>query len=359
MSITDSLRFTLKGAAMGIANIIPGVSGGTMALILGIYERLLRALRGIQPKTLKLMFSKDAKERRTGWLALDLAFTVPLAIGLVLAVLVGSSLITMLLRDHHNPTYGLFFGFVAISAIAPFRLIGRLRPRSVVALGIGALLVLSIAKIGELAREARYDSSASASDPSAWQHSPPGKTVASDAARGSTVGASAPPVSSRTSRPPALPLYFFLAGFVAVAAMLLPGLSGSLVLLLTGMYFPVLRAINDHNLLLIAIFCLGCGFGVLLSARAISWFLDYYYSPTMAFLCGLMIGSLYQLWPFKRFAIEQGERIDIANYVPSLSPADPYLSKSILVTLLATLLGASCVWIMMRREAKQHPQNSV
>jgi len=332
----NSASFLLKGAAMGIANIIPGVSGGTMALILGIYQRLLAALKGGQK----------------GWRALDLAFVIPLGIGLILSVLLASRLITVLLRDYHNPTYGLFFGFVAVSIIAPLKLIGRKTENNDigalggvkrshklttgVALLFGALLVFGIAQLGERSRIARYvDADLSGQKTSDEYQDSQMSTHPAMALTGVQAG-----------------LSFFLAGFVAIAAMLLPGLSGSLVLLLTGMYFSVLRAINNHNLFLIGIFCLGCGLGLLLSARAISWLLERHFSTTMAFLAGLMLGSLYQLWPFKTFAMVEGERVDIANFMPSLSSIPSDMGRVLLQTIAAAGIGAICVWVMMYVESR-------
>ena len=256
----------LKGAVLGIAMVIPGVSGGTMALVLGIYERLIRALHGFSISTLKEMLrlpcSKDRKTRFTAlWAGHDLGFLAQLLGGALLSILACSRLIEYFLESHPNPTNGFFFGLVGASIIFPLRLMER---KSIVelacALGAMALTIaLATAATG--------------------QDQVPGDADASHSL-------------SNCGR-------FAICGIVASSAMLLPGVSGSFLLLLLGIYHQLIGIINSWDYLLIAVFAAGCLVGLVLFARLINFLLERFHSPTMAFLGGLMAGSLWNLWPFR------------------------------------------------------------
>lgn len=254
----------LKGAVLGLAMIIPGVSGGTMALVLGIYERLIRSLRGFSLSTLRsasgLLCGPEKKSRAaTLWSSHDMSFLAVLLVGALLSIFAFSHLIEDLLSTHPKPTYGFFFGLVAASIIFPFRLAER---KSMVelccaVLAIGLAIALSTSRI----------------DPSQSLEIDPYSLA--NCAR------------------------FAVCGILASSAMLLPGISGSFILLLLGIYYDVLSIVNNRDYLLLSIFIGGCLLGLAIFSRLIHFLLNRYHSPTMAFLGGLMAGSLWKFWPFK------------------------------------------------------------
>ena len=254
----------LKGAVLGLAMIIPGVSGGTMALVLGIYERLIRALRGFSLSTLRsasgLLCGPGKKSKAaTLWSSHDMSFLAVLLVGALLSIFAFSHLVEDLLSTHPKPTYGFFFGLVAASIIFPFRLAER---KSMVELccAIGAIAL----------------------------------TIALTTSRTDTLqDLEGDPYSlANCAR-------FAICGLLASSAMLLPGISGSFILLLLGIYQEVLTILNNRDYLLLSIFTAGCLLGLALFARVIHFLLNRYHSPTMAFLGGLMAGSLWELWPFR------------------------------------------------------------
>ena len=289
----------IKGAVLGLAMIIPGVSGGTMAVIFGIYERLIRALHGFSPSTLKeaagLPWGRERKTRLGGlWNEHDLGFLAQLFGGALLSILACSHLIEYLIKDHPNPTNGFFFGLVGASIIFPLRLMER---KSMVELACGVAAMALTIGISIYAAGL------------AQEHAP---------------------------QEAAMPHSLFncarlaICGCVASSAMLLPGISGSFLLLLLGVYHEVLGIINQRDYLLLVVFAASCAIGLVLFARLINLLLSRYRSSTMAFLAGLMAGSLWNLWPFR----ETGAR----------GPAWPAEGDSTAgVTILTFLAGAAIV----------------
>ncbi|QYG91178.1 DUF368 domain-containing protein [Iamia sp. SCSIO 61187] len=238
-----------KGFAMGAADVVPGVSGGTVALVLGIYERLVGNIRhgaGALGHLLKLdVKGFIARLREVEWL-----FLIPLLSGIGLAVLSLAHVIEVALEDHPVPMGALFFGLVAASAVVAWRMIEHpdaLRLVILVGVAIVTFFVLG-ASAGE-----RSDASL---------------------------------------------LFFFAAGALAICAMILPGISGSFLLLAIGMYELVIGSVNDRDLAVIAVFAAGCVVGLSLFSSALSWALEYHRDPVLAALTGLMLGSLRVLWPW-------------------------------------------------------------
>jgi len=239
----------VRGFAMGAADVVPGVSGGTVALVLGIYERLIHNVRqGAQ--ALKALVTADLAGTRRQLAAVEWRFLVPLLAGIGTAILSLAHLIETALEDHPVPMSGLFFGLVAASAVVAFRLVGRWGTRQV-----GTLIVVALVAFAFLGL-----SSAERVDPPFWA--------------------------------------FFLAGAVAICAMILPGISGSFILLMLGMYDAVLAAVNDREVGLLAVFAVGCVLGLALFSSVLDWALRHHHDTVMAGLVGLMVGSLRVLWPW-------------------------------------------------------------
>ena len=339
----NALRFFINGFLIGLANIIPGMSGGTLALVLGIYERLIGALRNIGLSTVKSLLGvvrlkKEAfTAAETELRRIDFGFLALLGTGAVVSILLTSKLIVYLLNDHHDPTYGFFSGLILTSILVPARMLKRWGVRELLVLLIAVTLVLglSVGTSGKQLERVAYKS---------------GNEVVID------TGIQQPP----------LPTYgdfgiFFGSGALAISAMILPGISGSFLMLALGVYFRLLTAINTlmegvpkllngvfdevmlASLLIIGVTAIGCLFGLLAFTRLLNYLLERYRNLTIAFLIGLMVGSLYGLWPFRNFAMVGGERIDTAHILPQLD-------VNLLITTGAFLIGCGVIFLFTRLE---------
>ena len=338
-------RLFINGFLIGIANIIPGMSGGTLALVLGIYERLIGALRRIGLSTVKKLLGgatlrKNALEDAKAELRrIDFGFLSLLGIGAIAAVLLTSKLIVYLLNHHHDATYGFFSGLILISILIPMRMLKAFGWKELLVLLIAVALILSLS-VGTT--EKQLD------------------RVAYKSGIETTTG------SKVSERGTALPtswelVLFFGSGALAISAMILPGISGSFLMLALGVYFPLLTAINTAlesipellkgileasllgSLLIIGFTTVGCLFGLLAFTRLLNYLLERYRNLTIAFLIGLMVGSLYGLWPFREFTLIDGERIDTAHILP-------HFDMNLLLTTAAFLVGCGVIYLFTRLE---------
>ena len=339
----NSLRLFINGFLIGIANIIPGMSGGTLALVLGIYERLIGALRRIGLSTVKnligvVRLKKEAfTTAETELRRIDFGFLALLGTGAITAILLTSKLIVYLLNDHHDATYGFFCGLILTPILVPVRMLKRCGGKELIVLLIAVALVLSLS-VGTSEKQLERVAYKSGSE------------IAVSNAVGST----------------AFPTYwdlgmFFGSGALAISAMILPGVSGSFLMIALGVYFRLLTAINTliesipellngvferpmlGSLLIIGVTAIGCLFGLLVFTRLLNYLLERYRNLTIAFLIGLMVGSLYGLWPFRKFAMVGGERIDTAHLLPQLD-------MNLLVTVGAFLIGCGVIFLFARLE---------
>jgi len=331
----------IHGAIIGIANIIPGVSGGTIALVLGIYERLIEAIHNISVDTvrifLKIIRPSSTNRRLLGdeWKRIDATFLLTIAAGAILAIVALAELMTYLLREWHDPTYGFFFGLVLMSAVAPYRLIKRMRTPVIVCMILALALIISISSAVS------------------------GETLIEKAetklqlALQSDLNPDDPPPSSDLGGTDIFHLmYMFLLGSISISAMILPGVSGSFVLLLLGGYFEVLQAIAEKDILLLAIFGSGLLTGVLLFTRLLNFLLKRFHDQTMGFLFGLVIGSLYLIWPFKTSVVVGAEtQFTETIYLVNRWPAS--WGGSEWYTVLAAAVGVSLVALMLYIEQKR------
>ena len=340
----NSLRLLANGFLIGIANIIPGMSGGTLALVLGIYERLIGALRCIGLSTVKkligvLSFKKVAfTEARAELRRIDFGFLALLGIGAIAALLLTSKLIVHLLNNYHDATYGFFSGLILTSILVPLRMLKGFGWKEGLVLLIAVALILSLS-IGT------------------------GKKQLERVAY--KTGGAAMTVEG-AGDPDGFPTYwefglFFASGALAISAMILPGISGSFLMLALGVYFPLLAAINaliegvpglvkgtltkamSGSVLILFFAALGCVFGLLAFTRLLNYLLERYRNLTIAFLIGLMVGSLYGLWPFREFAMVDGERIDTVHILPQLD-------MNLLITMGAFLVGGGIILLFTRLE---------
>ncbi len=348
----DLLYFNLvvKGCFIGIANIIPGVSGGTMAIVLGIYERLIHALHHIGFSTAQKLLAvitlkKEAiSEARTELHRIDFGFLTAIAIGAVAAIVVSAKLIIYLLNEQHDPTYGFFCGLVLTSVIIPFKMVRHFTAKELISLLLAAALTVGLAL--SMSEEKRLENERKKhelkeSRSTTNLHS--SNTVTG--AEASTV--TLPDTSTSANHSAGRLLYLFLCGAIAISAMILPGISGSFIFLLLDVYFDILAAVNDRDWLVLMVVAFGCGLGLLAFTRLLNYVLERHHDFTVSFLIGLMVGSLYGLWPFRSYEMIGGERIDIAHILPQIN-------MNLLITVLVFLVGCGIILLFYRLENKRN-----
>lgn len=241
------LLLFLKGMAMGAADVVPGVSGGTIAFISGIYEELLDSIRAVNLHALKQL-------KREGfgafWREINGNFLLVLFSGILFSIASLAQVVSYSLVHHPILVWSFFFGLIVASIIYIFRQLPHLRWQEWVGVWVGTLVALAISF--------------------------------------------APRMQGSDDL-----LAIFCAGAVAICAMILPGVSGSFILLLLGMYPVMISAISEFHWQLLLIFILGCGCGLMAFSRVLSWLLHHYYSATIAVLTGFLLGSLLVVWPWK------------------------------------------------------------
>lgn len=278
-----SLLTIAKGAAMGIAEVIPGVSGGTIAFITGIYERLLNAIRAFNPKLLPL-WKKDGLA--AVWQKIDGAFLLKLLIGMAAGFTLGLFLITHLLENYPIHLWSFFFGLILASLFLVGRQVEKWNWQNILLFVIGTALVYWI-------------------------------TIA------------APSQGSDS------PIAVFFAAMIAISALMLPGLSGSFILLLMGMYTIIMPAIKAFiknpfgpETTTMFAFAFGALVGVFSFANLLSWLFKRYKNQTLALLTGFLLGSLNKVWPWQHVT---------ETRVNSKEELVPYLTESVLPSTFAQL----------------------
>ncbi|WP_152190396.1 DUF368 domain-containing protein [Georgenia satyanarayanai] len=245
----------LRGFLMGAADIVPGVSGGTIALVLGIYERLVHAI-STASSALGALVRGDLRGTGRRLAAVPWVWVIALLAGIGTAIVLLSAPLERLLADRPEEMAGLFFGLIVGAVVISWRLVKRPSPRlALVALVAGASFALFLGL-----QEATHASGTEAVTRPAW--------------------------------------VFFLAGAVAICAMILPGISGSFILVLLGMYAEVLGAVNERQIGVLLVFLLGAGLGLAAFSSLLTWLLERYHDLVLAALIGLMLGSLRLLWPW-------------------------------------------------------------
>ncbi len=293
----------LRGFCMGAADVVPGVSGGTVALVFGIYERLLASI-GTGSKALGHLFKLDVAAARHRLRAVEWFFLVPLLLGILSAVALLSSVIERLLRDRPEDMAGLFFGLVAGSIVVTWRGLEERTPGHLGSMaGVGAVTFVLL-------------------------------------------GFQSGPVAS----PPTLA--FFGAGAVAICAMILPGISGSFLLLMMGMYAAVLGAVHERAVIDLGVFTIGCVAGLALFSTALNWLLHNHGNALLAALIGLMVGSLRVLWPWPHGVGVLGD-----DEIPSISGTGlgwPQADEAVVPIVLAVAAFALVVGVSRFAAAKEH-----
>ena len=277
----------LRGILMGAADVVPGVSGGTIAYITGIYEELIESIKSFNLGAAKVMYRDGIK---AFWTHINGNFLLSLGLGIVFSILSLAKGISHVLEFYPSQISALFFGLVLASSSFVYRQMPK---------NSGRLLwlvfgIIFAASIGEI-RPAQFD---------------------------------------------VTPLALFLSGAIAICAMILPGISGSFILLLLGMYQPVITAIKSLDIMTILIFSAGCGTGLLLFVRLLSWLLHEHRNRILSWLTGVLIGSLTLLWPWKQTGNTDGSSIaTIQNVFPLNSVEYPVSQISLCLALMIIGLG--------------------
>lgn len=282
---------------MGAADVVPGVSGGTIAFITGIYDEFLASLKNCTPAALLIWPREGFKAM---WDHINGGFLLALFTGILISLKTFAALITMALKAQPVWIWAFFFGLIVASVILLAKHVPRWRWRDLLALMLGAGVVLLIS----------------------------------------------------LSSPAQLPGYWwvmFLGGFVAICAMILPGISGSFILLLVGLYPVFLRAINEMQIVLLLSFGLGAIAGLMSFSRALSWLLSQYHQITVATLIGFLIGSLYVTWPWKQAVVttidHHGEVVVLqsVSVFPSTYAVVTHSSPDTVIAIICAILGAVLV----------------
>lgn len=280
----------LKGVAMGAADVVPGVSGGTVAFITGIYEKLVESIKSIEPRAVRLLFKEGPA---AFWDHINGTFLLVLALGVGTSIVTLARVITDLLDKQPELLWSFFFGLILVSSIYAGR-----RIKNWGAVNIGVLLI------------------------------------------GGVVGYLITVLAPARLEPDNLTL--FVAGAIAICAMILPGISGSFILLMMGLYGHVIGAIKDFQLSVLGLFAAGAVTGLLGFSHLLSWLLKRYHDTTMALLTGFMVGSLNKVWPWKE---------TIEYRVNSHGEQAPFLQQNVLPQQYLNIVGEdpkliACVLLM-------------
>ena len=282
----------LRGVLMGAADIVPGVSGGTVALVLGIYERLIRNIR-VGARGLKQLLTGDLSGLKQTLRDIEWVWLFTLLGGILLAVAALSSVLETLLNNHSVAMAGLFFGLVVGTIWIAYNLLDRVD-------GVVVGIVAGVSIVLFFLLGLREDTE----------------------------------VAEGTAEVVTQPLWiFFLVGALAICAMILPGISGSFILVMLGMYTEVLGAVNDRDFVTLGVFALGCVAGLALFSTLLNWLLDNYRNWVIAAMIGLMLGSMRVLWPWPNGTFTT--RLE--------APSDP-----VVLPIVLALAGAAVVIIVER-----------
>ena len=305
------LTLALKGMAMGIAEVIPGVSGGTIAFITGIYEKLLDTIKAFHPS----LINTFKEEGIMGvWSAVNGTFLMTLLIGMATGVIVGVFGVTHLLETYPEMLWAFFFGLIISSAIFIGKQVKGWDASAIIALLLGTGIAYYI-------------------------------TVASPAQGNEALW------------------FVFLSGAIAISALILPGISGSFILLLMGMYSFVLptvktalKTFDTESLLIVGTFAAGCLVGLMTFSRVLSWTFKNYKNPTLALLTGFMLGSLNKLWPWRNVLSTRtnSKGVEVPFIEESVWPSNYEQEPFVVAVIVCMLIGFLSVFLIERFGNKEN-----
>lgn len=280
-------RLFFTGASMGLADLVPGVSGGTIAFLYGIYDELIFSVKQITGVIPKLLLKGKFKE---AWKELPVSFLAPLFIGIAISIFGLSKAVTYLIENYPIFIWSLFLGLVIGSSVVITKRVSTWNYKRIILLLVGAvatyfLIGLSEQKLGNT------------------------------------------------------PIILFISGMIGFCAMILPGISGSLLLLIMGQYHYVIQAVSDRNFLIL--FYVGAGgiVGLSIFSRLLSWLLKHHHGATVAVLIGIMIGSIRKVWPWQMNG----------------NPAIPEININLLIGIVMTVIGfLIIIYLEKAGIAKEH-----
>lgn len=309
----EGLSYFLKGAAMGAANVIPGVSGGTVAFITGIYERLINAIKSVDGASLKLLLKGKFREFAK---RIDFQFLFLIGLGVIASIVTLAEVLKYLFTNHSVHVWAFFFGLIFASIYFVGKKVKKWTAGCIVALVVGTAIAVAVSLLK--------------------------------------------PASENDSN-----LYLLLCGVVAMASMIIPGLSGSFVLLLLGNYQLImidsvsgLKSGSIEAVKTLIPVGIGALLGVVLLSRLLSWVFRRFHDLAVSLLTGFVAGSLLIIWPWKneivtRFEIDGGWKEKVTGYDWFL----PGISVELLIAVVFMALGVVLVWLMEKSGSGAEPSD--
>jgi putative membrane protein len=297
-SFSQLAGVTLRGLAMGAADVIPGVSGGTIAFITGIYEELIGSISNINLAALKKLKNEGIA---SFWKHVNGNFFVALILGIAISVLSLAKAVTYLLVEYPVLLWAFFFGLIVASAQLILKTVTKWDVKNVIGLIIGTAIAAYISTVHVTASGGEY-----------W--------------------------------------YIVMSGAIAICAMILPGISGAFILVLLGSYAMIIEGLKNLDFMIIGLFCLGCLVGILSFSRLLKYLFENYKNLVLAILSGFLIGSLLKIWPWKNamgdapIVVHSDGKEDwmMANVLPGNFIGEP----QILYVVLLALFGYLLVYLM-------------
>ncbi len=310
-SFKDYFTITLKGMAMGAADVVPGVSGGTIAFITGIYQELISTISGVD---FSLITTWKNQGFKAAWLQLNGPFIVALLTGIFISIFSIMQVANYLLENHPVLIWSFFFGLILASVWFVAKQIPKWNAKLVIALIAGAALAFYIISLPPLVGGAPSD------------------------------------------------IFLFVAGAIAICAMILPGISGAFILVLLGAYKTVTEAAHDFDFKTLGIVALGAVVGLLSFSRILKWLFQHYSNITLAVLTGFIAGSLNKIWPWKKVleTAEFGDKSVVlreASVLPWNFEGNPHLWPAIFLMLAGFLLILILERLAMQKPVDQNAAN--
>lgn len=309
-SLKDYLKIGIKGMAMGAADVVPGVSGGTIAFITGIYQELIETISGVDFSLLKTWKLQGFQAM---WKQLNGSFILALLSGILISIFSVMRVTNYLLETHPVLIWSFFFGLILASVWFVARQIPKWNFKIVLALLIGAAIAFYIISL--------------------------------------------PPLGATTNK-----YFLFLAGAIAICAMILPGISGAFILVLLGAYKTVTEAAHDFDFKTLGIVALGAVFGLLAFSRVLKWLFDHYSTITLAVLTGFIAGSLNKIWPWKKVleTAQFGEKIVVlreASVLPGNFEGNPHLFPAVILMFSGFIIILILEQIATKKPISQNAAN--
>jgi putative membrane protein len=298
----DYLVLSLKGIAMGAADVVPGVSGGTIAFISGIYEELITSINNVNISLLKTFYKDGFK---AGWKQLNGNFLIALFLGIGISIVSLAKGLKWLLENEPVLLWSFFFGLVLASILFVGKQITKWNLWVVIGLIAGTFLAFYITTLPSLSSNDSY-----------W--------------------------------------FLFLAGALAICAMILPGISGAFILVLLGAYGPVLDALNNRDVKTLAI--IGCGaiVGILSFSKLLKWLFKHYHNLTLAILTGFIFGSLNKIWPWKKVLTTRlnSKGVEVPVLEESISPLSFEGEPKIALAIVLMIIGFLTILVLEKIGSK-------